>query len=284
MFQAKAQFKFNGKCTASLHRWRGSFNFTDMSFWIRFLFVLVLGAALGGCTPSDQDEEKEPHYVLGQSRINAMDYQGAVEAFEESLEVNPHSAAAHYQLGMLYENQESDPAAAIYHYQQYLKYDPAAENADIIRQHIAGCKQQLAADVLPLPSAPQAQQQLEKLVEQNRQLQQQVDSQQAALKQWSDWYSNQQATARAIPVVPQTPVVSQQPEYSAQTQQPVVTQQVVDTHMESPTPRPHTHVVEHGETAMAICRKFGIRLSELESANPTMNPTRIWPGEVLNIP
>lgn len=256
-----------------------------MSFWIRFLLVLALGAALGGCTPSDQDEEKEPHYVLGQSRIEAMDYQGAAEAFEESLEVNPHSAAAHYQLGMLYENQESDPAAAIYHYQQYLKYDPTAENADIIRQHITGCKQQLAADVESLPSSPRAQQQLEKLVEENRQLQQQVDSQQAALKQWSDWYSNQQATARETPVVPQVPVVSQQPDYSVPTQQqPIVTQPVVDTHNENPSPHPHTHVVEHGETAMAICRKFGIHLSELESANPTMNPKRIWPGEVLNIP
>src|SRR5580658_7361563 len=106
-----------------------------MSFWFRFLLIIWLGAALGGCAPSDQDEEKEPHYVLGLSKINEMDYQGAVEAFEESLEVNPHSAAAHYQLAMLYENQQSDPAAAIYHYQEYLKYNPGAENADIIRQH-----------------------------------------------------------------------------------------------------------------------------------------------------
>ena len=164
-----------------------------MSFWIRFLFVICLGAALSGCAPADQDDEKEPHFVLGQSRVNAMDYQGAVEAFEESLEDNPHSAAAHYQLGMLYENQEGDPAAAIYHYEQYLKFDPTAENADIIRQHISACKQQLAADVLPLPSAPQAQQQLETLVEQNRQLQQQVASLQDTLKQWNVWYASEMA-------------------------------------------------------------------------------------------
>jgi len=97
-----------------------------MSFWIRFLFVLSLAVAWNGCAPSDQDEEKEPHYVLGLSRVNAMDYQGAVEAFEESLEVNPHSGHAHFQLAMLYENQEADPAAAIYHYEQYLKFDPSA--------------------------------------------------------------------------------------------------------------------------------------------------------------
>ena len=53
-----------------------------------------------------------------------MDYQGAIQAFEESLEANPHSAAAHFELGWLYDEKESDPAAAIYHYQQYLKLSP----------------------------------------------------------------------------------------------------------------------------------------------------------------
>ena len=269
-----------------------------MSFWIRLLFVSLVAAALSGCAPSDQDEEKEPHYVLGISRVNAMDYQGAVEAFEESLEVNPHSASAHYQLGMLYENQESDPAAAIYHYQQYLKFDPNAENTDIIRQHIAACKQQLAADVLPLPSAPQAQQQLEKLVEQNRQLQQQVQSLQETLKQWNVWAANQ-TTAKsnsANSALPQDVSLPQDTTEAAnpvqtqpvQTAQPVVTHPVAVTptpaHSKAPVAHGHTHVVEHGETAMAICRKFGLHLNELAAANPAVNLSRIRPGEVLNIP
>ncbi len=107
-----------------------------MRFWTRFAFCLpavLLGVALGGCAPGEgqSDDEKEPHYVLGQSRVNAMDYPGAVEAFEESLEANPHSAAAHYQLAVLYENKVcADPAAAIYHYERYLKLDPNAGNAD----------------------------------------------------------------------------------------------------------------------------------------------------------
>ena len=55
-----------------------------MSFWNRFwsgVFAVWLGVALSGCTPSGQnqsDEEKEPHFVLGKSRVNAMDYQGAI--------------------------------------------------------------------------------------------------------------------------------------------------------------------------------------------------------------
>lgn len=260
---------------------------------------MLLGIALSGCVPSDQDEEKEPHYVLGLSRINAMDYQGAVEAFEESLEVNPHSAAAHYQLAMLFENQESDPAAAIYHYEQYLKYDPTAENADIIRQRIGSCKQQLAQDVMGMSSSPQAQQQLETVVEQNRQLQQQVNSLQASLKQWGDWYttySNQLAAAKdnaTTPVTPQNNYVAQQTPtpiqtYTVQSQQPVITQPVnpVTQHTQTPvTPTGlRTHVVQHGETAMAICRQYGIKLTDLKTANPAVNPTRLKVGAVLNIP
>jgi tetratricopeptide (TPR) repeat protein len=269
-----------------------SFNFPVMSSLTRLLFAASLALALGGCAPSDQDEEKEPHFVLGQSRINAMDYQGAVDAFEESLEVNPHSAAAHYQLGMLYENQESNPAAAIYHYEKYLKFDPSAENADIIRQHIAACKQQLAADVLPLPSAPQAQEQLEKLVDQNRQLQQQVDSLQATVRQWDNWYTNEMAAKANQPpqitTPPQQPVNIVQSPQPQQPQQPLVTQPVnlgvPQNPNLTPTSRSHTHTVARGETAMAICRKFGIRLTDLEAANPSMNPSRIWVGEVLTIP
>jgi tetratricopeptide (TPR) repeat protein len=293
--------RFDGPIVKCFHRFqlhapRRSFNFVLMSFWKRLFFASLLALALSGCAPSDQDDEKEPHYVLGISRVNAMDYQGAVEAFEESLEVDPHSASAHYQLGMLYENQESDPAAAIYHYEQYLKFDPSAENADIIRQHIAACKQQLAADVLPLPSAPQAQQQLEKLVEQNRQLQQQVQSLQDTLKQWNVWYANQTAAKSNSPL-PQDETLPQdigvgsstQPSQPPQPVQPVqatVTHPVVitPTHPEVPVAHGHTHFVEHGETAMAICRKFGIHLNELTAANPAINLSHIRPGEVLNIP
>ena len=167
----------------------------------------ALWLAAAGCSPMDQspmDEEKEPHFVLGKSRVNAMEYDDAIKAFEESLEANPHSAQAHYQLAMLFENQESDPAAAIYHYQQFLKYDPAPHNAEIIAQHIASCKQQLAADVLQLPSAPAAQQQLEKLTEENRRLHEQ-------LTQWQAYYAAQQAAAKTNPPSVATPATTRQP-------------------------------------------------------------------------
>src|SRR5947209_3149213 len=153
-----------------------------MPLWIRFLLLLAAPVlVLNACAPSSgrSSEEKEPHFVLGQSRVNSMDFQGAVDAFEESLEVNPHSSAAHFELGCLYEQKVPDPAAAIFHFQKYLKLNPNADNAALVKQHIEACRQQLAADVLALPSASATQQQLERLVEQNRQLQDQLNRWQA---------------------------------------------------------------------------------------------------------
>jgi tetratricopeptide (TPR) repeat protein len=277
-----------------------------MSFfgnWNRWLLAAALVAAAGGCSPLDSnplDEEKEPHYVLGKSRVNAMDYDGAIRAFEESLETNPHSAQAHYQLAMLYENQESDPAAAVYHYQQYLKYDPKADNGAVILQHIASCKQQLAADVLQLPSAPAAQQQLEKLTEENRRLHEQ-------LAQWQAFFTNQQAAARANPPASQNPTPAltnySSPALPASPAPDLVRTQplVAATSIPSTGPRapgianppgatparvsqPRTHSVVRGETLASIARKQGVSLAALEAANPSVNPKKLRAGQVLTLP
>jgi LysM repeat protein len=262
-----------------------------MRFWIRFVFcafAVLLGAALGGCAPGQgqTDEEKEPHFVLGQSRVNAMDYPGAIEAFEASLEADPRSAAAHYQLAMLYENQASDPAAAIYHYERYLKLNPNAGNAALIKQRIDACKRQLAADVLGLPSSSAAQQQLEKLAGQNRELQQQVDQLQETVKQWNAYYVSQLAARSNSP--PQNNSVAQQTASPAPddiSAQPTATPDSTQTKPAPPkSGRPRTHTVVAGETAVGIARKFGVKLTALEAANPGMNPARIRAGQVLNLP
>jgi len=207
-----------------------------------------------------------------------MDYQGAIEAFEQSLETNPHSAAAHFELGWLYDEKVPDPAAAIYHYGQYLKLNPHADNAEVIQQRIYRCKQQLAADVLPLPSAPAAQQQLENLAEQNRQLQDEVTK-------WQAYYASQLAAAKTNAPPPANAMPQSTPGPTAQT----VSGSSGNAGINRPegtatTPRPRTHTVAAGETAVGIARKYGVKLSALEAANPDMNPARIRVGQVLNIP
>jgi|SRR5208283_3966963 len=258
-----------------------------MSFWIRLaggVCGVWFAIAAGGCTPAGQNpvsEEKEPHFVLGKSRVNAMDFQGAIEAFEQSLEANPHSATAHFELGWLDDEKAADPAAAIYHYQEYLRLAPNADNADVIKQRIYRCKQQLAADVLPLPSAPAAQQQLEKLSEQNRQLQDEVGK-------WRAYYASQLAAAKtnAAPAsAGDTPVPTSTatPDQPGSKVLPAGPGPGRDTNSK-PAGGGRTHKVTAGETAAGICRKSGVKLSALQAANPGVNLSRIRAGQVLNLP
>jgi LysM repeat protein len=244
-------------------------------------FAVAALLAVNGCSPSEQsqlDEEKEPHFVLGKSRVNSMDYSGAIEAFGESLEVNPRSAAAHFQLACLFDTKASDPAAAIYHYQEFLRLNPKAENAEVIKQRVYSCKQQLAADVLPLPSAPAAQQQLERLIEKNRQLQQQLDGLQELVKQLSALTNSQPlaATSPSPDDVSAQPATTAHPA-TARNSHPAVSQPVT-------RPKPRIHTVAAGETLTAIARKSGVSLAALQAANPGVSPKKMKVGQVLNLP
>ena len=68
----------------------------------RAALLLLAGLLLSGCLPSAPgDEEKEPYFLAGKSRVNTMDFKGAVESFEKAVEVNPKSAPAHFELGWL---------------------------------------------------------------------------------------------------------------------------------------------------------------------------------------
>jgi LysM repeat protein len=241
-----------------------------MKFWHRaFLCAGFAVAALasGGCEPSGQsaaDDEKEPHFVLGQNLVNAMDYPGAIDAFEESLEANPHSAPAHFQLAWLYSERETNPAAAIYHYQQYLRFDPKAGNAEVVAQQIDTCKQQLAADVMPLPSSPAMQQQLQQLIDKNRQLQDEVDQLRAQ-------------------VMAKTNRPFAQNNFSQQVASPIL-QPVISGKQNPPPARQRTHTVAAHETLAAIARKYGVNLEALLAANPNLNPKKLRVGQVINLP
>ena len=129
------------------------------------LLALLLACGCFGPGNSSLDEEKEPHFLEGKSRVNAMDYNGAVESYERALEVNPHSSAAHFELGWLFYEKEQDPAAAIYHYAQYLKAHPDGANAERARSCIIACKQELAKTVALAPVTQNLQKELETLTE-----------------------------------------------------------------------------------------------------------------------
>jgi len=255
------------------------------------LAAVLAGLSLGGCSlssDSQQDDEKEPHFVLGKGRVNAMDYTGAIEAFKESLEVSPRSAAAHYQLAWIYENKLTNSAAAIYHYQEYLDLNPKAENRDLINQRIYTCKQQLGAEGMPSAGGPGAQRQLERLAEQNHQLQDEVDKWHAYYKAELAARANPQAAPPSQPSNPAPSPAVPSPGRTAGITPPI--------HQTVPSPaggagpgptapyHPRTHVVASRETLASIARKAGVSLAALESANPGLDSRHLRPGQTIYLP
>ncbi|MDE3067900.1 MAG: LysM peptidoglycan-binding domain-containing protein [Verrucomicrobiota bacterium] len=224
----------------------------------------------------------------GEKRIDAADYRGAIHAFEESLEVNPQSAAAHFDLGWLYDQAVRDPAAAIYHYERYLKLRPNAGNAALVQERIEVCKQELAAQVPPPLHLAAAQRLIEQLLAQELQLQDENRRLREALNRWNAYCASLMAVrtnptpAPEPSVVPPGPV---QPTPAAVATRPAVTH---FDRLEIPAAREaaasRTHTVVAGETATRIARRYGVSLESLLSVNPGLEPRRMAVGQVLNIP
>jgi len=152
-----------------------------MTLWFslsRAAPLLLWCGVLAGCGPAGQnplEEVNEPHFLAGKSRINQMDYQGAMESFEKALEANPKSAAAHFELGCLFDQKDSDPAGAIYHYDRYLKLRPNADNAEIVKTRIVACKQELARSVSLEPVTQRLQNDLDRVSAQNKELRDELE-------------------------------------------------------------------------------------------------------------
>ena len=258
--------------------------FFDVTLWRIFSFALlaaICGLALCGCNPPGQsvaDEEKEPQFLIGRSRVNTMNFAGAIEAFEQALEKNPQSGAAHFELGWLNAEKESDWAAAIYHYQKYLKLRPNANNAETIRQQIFRLKQELAKGVLPVPASNEMQKQLEQLADDNRRLNEELTQLKArssiALPLGRGVPPALSARTNSPPANPtprSTPPVAQALQRSTPRQSP-------------PAVTTRQHRIQPGETLASVARRYDVRLETLLSANPSVNPRRLQPGQSLSIP
>ena len=257
---------------------------------VRHAAGVLLAATILGCLPSgssQSDEEKEAHFQTGRARVNGMDYGGAIEAFQKALEVNPHSGAAHFELGWLFANKQPDPAAAIYHYERYLALHPKADNAETIRQHILGLKQDLARAVLPLPSTPAVQRQLEQLMEENRRLQDEIG-------RWRADYAKRGVTPATSAPSAELGAV-RPPVTAASTPSPPVivgAPASMQNNRPAPMPKPglssaapaRTHKVQGGETPSSIAKKYSVKLEALMAANPGLNAKRLQVGQTLKVP
>lgn len=260
------------------------FSVAGMSFVVRFFYSLLAAfflIGLTGCLPSGSsqlEEEKEPHFLAGKSKVNEMDYKGAIESFEKALEANPRSASAHFELGCLYDEKDSDPAAAIYHYQKYLKLRANSDKAELIKQRIHRCEQDLAKSVMLVP-IPGMQRDLDQLVEENRRLSGEVEK-------WKAYYANRPPLATNLPTRAQiaTNIL----------RNPVVAQAATSNLTAANPSRPgrssslpvtnRSYVVKAGDSFYSISKRYGIKLNALSAANPGVDSRHLRVGQMLNLP
>jgi LysM repeat protein len=248
--------------------------------FFRTALLLLVGVLLSGCLPSGpKDEEKEQFFLAGKSRVNTMDFKGAIESFEKAVEVNPKSAPAHFELGWLYDQKESDPAAAIYHYQRYLKLSPNSGKEEMVKSHILACKQQLAQSVSLGPVTEKQQRELEQLLDENKHLRED-------LEKWrADASRRQNATSQtsAGSPVPRAvkPAVAEQPAASGASTSNSASPVRPPT---APAISLRTHIVKAGETPTIIARKYGVKVEALMAANPKLDPRRLQVGRAVTIP
>ncbi len=232
------------------------------------LCLLAGGLAFNGCTPApnNSQEDKEPHYLTGRRLVQQRDWDGAERAFLRSLESNPRSSLAHYELGIIYLSHKAEPAATIFHLNRYLTFNPQAPNKNEVQGHIDAGKRDLAADIHGTPDAPSQsilnlRNKLNQLAAENQALRHQMKSRGTTL-------SPQFAQATNAPVVITPP--------SNTAGNPV------------PTPSPpatlRRHKVKSGENPSSIARKYGVPLSKFLAANPGLNPAKLQIGQELNIP
>jgi LysM repeat protein len=262
-----------------------------MIFSAKQFFGLVLLAgllAMMGCALTDAtqvDEEKEPHFLEGKARVNSLDYAGAIESFEKALEVNPKSASAHFELGCLCDQREADPAAAIYHYEHYLKLRPNGENGERARTRIVASKQELARAVSLGPVTQNLQRDFEQLTEQNKKLTEDNKTLRDELERWkassptghplepanvtSSGTRGVQLASAQIPASGSTADASGGPRS--------IRSNAIPAGMK-------THTVRAGETPAGIARKYGIKLDTLMTANPRLDARRMRIGQTLAIP
>ncbi|HUD45369.1 MAG TPA: LysM peptidoglycan-binding domain-containing protein [Candidatus Baltobacteraceae bacterium] len=230
-----------------------------------FFFLLLLAICASGCIPEDShvDEEKDPHFERGRNLASSQDFKGAVQEFEKALETNPRSAAAHFELGWLYDTKINDSAAAIYHYERYLQLQPNSQRAQTIdvTERIRGCKRELAGTEFPLPNNQNLQREVDKLTAENLALRQQLEALRA-----------QQQAAASNAAQPSVMVASYSPGPAP-----------------APPPAPvraraRVHIVKQRDTMSSIAAEYGLRTSALLTANPRVDPRRLRVGQTLNLP
>lgn len=260
--------------------------------------LLLLAVCLPGCIPTrdgTKDEQREPLFLRGQDLRKQLDHRGAAAAFERALEANPRSASAHFELGLLFEQQLNEPATAIYHFEHFLKLRPASDRAEIVRQRVNNCKMELAKLFLIAPNAPSVQKEMDKLKTEVERLGLENNQLRRQLEVISAQAGARSAATSAPPVLaattsaPKVAPVANVVEAASKSTVPKSADSFPKPAKPAPPPAApaagsRTHTVKQGDIPATIAKQYGVKLEALIAANPNLDPKRMKIGQTVSIP
>ncbi|MBI3874550.1 MAG: tetratricopeptide repeat protein [Verrucomicrobia bacterium] len=248
---------------------------------VRMISTAALCALGVACNPpGGTDEQKDPHYLRGQELAQRMDYKGAIEAFEKALENSPRSASAHFELGILYfdEKKGNDPAAAIYHYERFLRLRPNSPHADVLKRQIHDCKTELARG--------------ENLVGGTAATQRDIDRMKTDIERLTAENAQLRIRCEQTGQTPPPTTVASAPKAATPARNETPATGVASAAVESKSrPAPvasnggaRTHTVKSGDISTSIAKQYNVKNDALIAANPGVDWRRLKIGQTVNIP
>lgn len=280
---------------------------TNLAHPARLLLLLCLALSFAACSQFKRgavSEEKDPYFIQGKNRATSMDWDGAVESFTRALQSNPTNAAAHFELGFLFDHHKKDPAAAIYHYERHLALRTNSAMATVIKDQIVACKRALAKEVYLAVAPRDLQLDLERALQTNAILEARIASLQKELAAKPAVVTNVVTNLVQVQMpqfdprntrrltqpaeILQSPAAQIAPEPAEPEARPAPAQPRSSSPAAAASPRPDrrqspraaasaapsqaarkSHTVRPGDTLDVIARRYGVSVSALKAANPS---------------
>ncbi|MDD5595509.1 MAG: tetratricopeptide repeat protein [Candidatus Omnitrophica bacterium] len=76
------------------------------------------------------------YYNLGLNNTLAVNFDAAIKAFEQAVDLEPKDADSYYNLGLLYSTYQQNPRKAVKYYGDYLKLVPKGAKSDEVKERI----------------------------------------------------------------------------------------------------------------------------------------------------
>ena len=275
-----------------------------------------LALFLAGCYPVDQNASDDNHPLIRAAEAQQnSNPQEAAKLLEKALAENPRLARAHWALGLICLHSTSNYAAAVYHFQKVLELRPDWPHAGTARQLIGQAKLDLVKEGVEAPTLPSVQRQMDRLVGELHRLTaektnlttqvqyltgltQQLSAENLELRQRLLALNQPAPAASPVPSPATQPspapgrLANRPGAASSPPTRPAPNQGTLFPARPGDTTSPRlpasqsarTHVVQRGETAFAIGRRYGLSVRDLVMANPGLDPAHLRSGQRINLP